>query len=70
MREMSSTFNWSFDTDDSTLYGNDFGFVVVGNGGIAKLADISQVGDGNATGWGTVTFTTRSRTARCRSASG
>jgi hypothetical protein len=30
---------------------------VVGNGGVAKLADISQVGDGNATGWGTVTFT-------------
>jgi hypothetical protein len=50
------SFSWSFDTDDSTLYGNDFGFVVV-NGGTAKLADISQVGDGNATGWGTVTFT-------------
>ena len=50
------TFNWSFDTDDSVLYGNDFGFVVV-NGGVAKLADLSQVGDDNATGWGTVTFT-------------
>ncbi|MCE5264166.1 MAG: retention module-containing protein [Deltaproteobacteria bacterium] len=50
------TFNWSFDTDDAVLYGNDFGFVVV-NGGVAKLADISQVGDDNATGWGTVTFT-------------
>ena len=50
------TFSWSFDTDDAALYGNDFGFVVV-NGGVAKLADISQVGDDNATGWGTVTFT-------------
>lgn len=49
------SFNWSFDADDYTPF-NDFGFVVV-NGGVAKLADISQVGSGNATGWGTVTFT-------------
>lgn len=50
------TFSWSFDTDDAVLYGNDFAFVVV-NGGVAKLADLSQVGDDNATGWGTVAFT-------------
>ena len=40
------SFSWSFDADDYTPR-NDFGFVVV-NGGVAKLADISQVGNDNS----------------------
>jgi len=48
------TFSWSFDADDYTPF-NDFGFVVI-DGKTTKLADISQVGDDNAIGWGTVTY--------------
>ncbi|MFH2011127.1 MAG: retention module-containing protein [Pseudomonadota bacterium] len=48
------TFNWSFDADDYLNF-NDFGFVVI-DGVATKLADISQVGDYNATGWETFTY--------------
>ncbi len=48
------TFSWSFDADDYTPF-NDFGFVVI-DGVATKLADISQVGSYNATGWATFTY--------------
>ena len=48
------TFNWSFEAHDYTPF-NDFGFAVI-DGHTVKLADISQVGHDNATGWETFTY--------------
>lgn len=49
------SFNWAFNTDDYLSY-NDFAFVVI-NGEPFELADVSMVGDYNATPWYTFTYT-------------